>query len=331
MGSRPGPLGALVLVWLTACGPVVEPGPAAWVTPSLGADVFIGPGGARPLRVWAAADPRAVMLALHGFNDYSNAFAAPAAWWAEQGITTYAYDQVGFGGAASAGRWHGTAALVADLCVAARLVQERHPATPLYLLGESMGGAVILVAAGGSVCPALRPAGIVLAAPAVWGRETMSPFYQAALWLGAHLAPGVRVTGRGLGITPSDNRAMLQALAADPLVIKETRVDAVHGIVDLMDEALARIPSVRLPSLVLYGAHDEIIPPAPTRVMLARWTGRPRFAYYRDGYHMLLRDLQAETVWRDIAAWLRDARAPLPSGADIGGVQAFTNGGPSKS
>jgi hypothetical protein len=30
---------------------------------------------------------------------------------------------------------------------------------------------------------------------------------------------------------------------------------------------------------------------------------------------MLFRDLQAETVWRDAAAFLRDADAPLPSGA----------------
>ena len=31
---------------------------------------------------------------------------------------------------------------------------------------------------------------------------------------------------------------------------------------------------------------------------------------------MLTRDLQGETVWRDIDAWLADPRAPLPSGAD---------------
>ena len=31
---------------------------------------------------------------------------------------------------------------------------------------------------------------------------------------------------------------------------------------------------------------------------------------------MLLRDLQARTVWVDIAAWITDPGAPLPSGAD---------------
>jgi hypothetical protein len=31
---------------------------------------------------------------------------------------------------------------------------------------------------------------------------------------------------------------------------------------------------------------------------------------------MLLRDLQAEVVWKDIAAWIDRPNLPLPSGAD---------------
>lgn len=31
---------------------------------------------------------------------------------------------------------------------------------------------------------------------------------------------------------------------------------------------------------------------------------------------MLLRDLQAETVWNDVLAWIGDPLTPLPSGAD---------------
>ena len=32
---------------------------------------------------WDAPMPRAVIVALHGMNDYSNAFAMPAPWWAD--------------------------------------------------------------------------------------------------------------------------------------------------------------------------------------------------------------------------------------------------------
>ena len=88
----------------------------------------------------AVGIPRAVILALHGFNDYSNAFAAPGAAWARLGIATYAYDQRGFGAAPARGRWAGGRVFAEDATTAACLLRQRHPGVPLYLLGESMGG-----------------------------------------------------------------------------------------------------------------------------------------------------------------------------------------------
>jgi hypothetical protein len=128
------------------------------------------------------------------------------------------------------------------------------------------------------------------------------------------------LTGQGLNRRPSDNIAMLRALGRDPLVIKETRVDAIKGLVDLMDAAYdaTRSGIARPPLLVLYGARDEIVPDAPVVEAMRRLAGTDghRAALYGNGWHMLLRDLQAETVWRDIAAWIADPAAPLPSGAD---------------
>ena len=69
------------------------------------------------------------------------------------------------------------------------------------------------------------------------------------------------------------------------------------------------------PALVLYGARDEIVPPAPVKEMAGTLNGVKRLALYADGWHMLLRDCQAETVWRDVATWIADAAAPLPSAA----------------
>jgi hypothetical protein len=40
-----------------------------------------------------------------------------------------------------------------------------------------------------------------------------------------------------------------------------------------------------------------------------------RTGFYPEGWHILNRDLQAEVMYRDVEAWLRDAAALLPSGA----------------
>ena len=317
--------GLLILV-VAACAPARMPlGPAAGsgtMPASLDGDRFVTDDGMTlPLRVWLPdpaewPEPKAVILALHGFNDYSNAFDRAGRWWAVRGIATYAYDQRGFGGSPHRGLWAGTETLAADVTTASRLLAERHPNRPLYLLGESMGGAVAIAALTRPNPP--RVQGTILSAPAVWARETM-PFYQrAALWLAARTIPWARFTGRGLGIQASDNIEMLRALGRDPVFIKETRVDAMDGLTDLMSEALEAAPRFTAPALLLYGEKDQVVPKDPT---FRFWRGLPpdamqRRALYVEGWHMLLRDLQAEVVMADIADWIGTNTAPLPSGAD---------------
>jgi alpha-beta hydrolase superfamily lysophospholipase len=311
------------LAWLAGCAtPLVQPRGERVAAPRLEADRVVAADGATlPLSVWRPqAPPRAVVLALHGFNDYRRAFAETGAFLAARDIATYAYDQRGFGATVRRGIWPGAALLVDDARAVAALLRRRHPGRPLYLLGESMGGAVAM-----SLLAETPDAadGAVLVAAAVWGRATMNPPQRAALWLLAHGFPGWQLSGRGLGITASDNQAMLRALGKDPLVLKQARADALWGLTDLMDRALAAAPGLTVPALVLYGERDEIIPRRPTCRMLATLASSARIAVYPNGYHMLTRDLGAKIVLEDLAAWLADPAAPLPSGFEANGLSAL--------
>jgi alpha-beta hydrolase superfamily lysophospholipase len=314
-------LATALLLLVVACAPVLRaPGPAVH-TPQLTSDGFrTADGEVLAVKTWGPdkGAAKTIIIALHGFNDYSNFFAAPAGFLADHAIRSYAYDQRGFGASAHAGLWSGTSAMVDDLETFTGLIRQRHPGTPLYLLGESMGGAVIMVAAART--PGLNVDGVILSAPAVWGRVTMPWYQRLALWIGVRVMPGVAMTGEGLKIKPSDNIEMLRALGRDPLVIKATRVDAIYGLVNLMDAALEQAALFDEPALILYGEKDEIIPLKPTRILLGRLpeaTGaKRRVALYKDGYHMLLRDLAAEIPWRDIAGWIENPGRPLVSGAD---------------
>jgi alpha-beta hydrolase superfamily lysophospholipase len=121
------------------------------------------------------------------------------------------------------------------------------------------------------------------------------------------LAPGSRLTGRGLNIRPSDNEKMLIALGQDPYVIKATRIDATYGLVDLMDEAWKSAPDVEMPTLVLYAKGDEVVPSAPIEEAVSQMKGPRRFVCYSDGFHMLLRDLKAERTWKEVSAFVAGA------------------------
>jgi alpha-beta hydrolase superfamily lysophospholipase len=88
-----------------------------------------------------------------------------------------------------------------------------------------------------------------------------------------------------------------------------------------MTAALDAAPKLAAPLLLQYGAHDEIIPRDPMQLFVG---GLPattpgaarRLAYYPHGYHMLYRDLDGATVAGDVASWVLDRTAPLPSRED---------------
>ncbi|HVI50760.1 MAG TPA: lysophospholipase [Candidatus Sulfotelmatobacter sp.] len=310
----------LTFLFPAACAPTLKPPGPATIEPRLEAEAIVTADEARlPYRRWLPADGqpvKAVIVALHGMNDYSNAFDGPGKYLAARGVAVYAYDQRGFGQGPWPSYWAGEEAMTNDLSTALRLIGGRHPGVPLYAMGESMGGAVVMRTMTSAHPPAVS--GVILSAPAVWGRDDMNIFERSALWMTSHVLPWMTLTGEGLNVAPSDNIEMLRALSRDPLVIKETRVDTIHGLVDLMTNAQNCADRLATPALVLYGEHDEVIPAAPSYRMMSRLAGGDSQvkAVYANGYHMLLRDLQAQVVLADIAAWIDAPHAPLPSGAD---------------
>jgi alpha-beta hydrolase superfamily lysophospholipase len=251
---------------------------------------------------WQAAQPHTVIVALHGMNDYGRFITDAATFWQSQGITTYAYDQRGFGRTEGNGRWPGHDVMAGDVGTFMTLVRARHPGIRIVLLGESMGGAVATLAAarGGTSLAD----GLILVSPAYWGWSNLDILKRAGLWAMMQLAPGARLTGRGLNIRPSDNEKMLLALGQDPFVIKATRVDATYGLVDLMEAAWQVVPEVGIPTLVLCADGDEVVPAAPIRQAALRMGVPARVVCYADGHHMLLRDLNAERTWRDVVSFV---------------------------
>jgi alpha-beta hydrolase superfamily lysophospholipase len=297
------------LIALGSCAPELASRGLQSTTPSIAADAFATRDSLRlPLRHWDADHPRAVIVALHGMSDYSQAFDLPGPWWAEHGITTLAYDQRGFGSAPDPGVWAGADTMRQDLDDIVDAARAKYPGLPVYALGESMGGAVVLTALADSY--PLHVNGVILVAPAVWSRDDMPASYRAALWLTAHVVPWMHFSGEGLHIVACDNIVELRKLSRDPLYQHSARADQVYGLVNLMDEArhapqhLGEPP----PILFLYGAKDQVIPAKPTEAVIEELGTRAEVHRDDNGYHMLLRDLDGETQWTEVADWIAKVR-----------------------
>lgn len=304
-------------VMLSACAPTVVPAGGAVQTPQLTDDRYVAADGTSlPLSIWPAANgaPQAVILALHGFGDYRMAWEEPAGLWSGADITTYAYDQRGFGGSPTRGRWPGTDTLVEDARTVAALVRARHPGVPFYLAGESMGGAVVLVAADRGT----ESDGLILSAAAVRSRDTFGPVATAGLWFFAHTIPWMPAGPTSIDYQPTDNPRTIDKLRNDPMMLRQPRLDMAYGLVDLMDDARASAARVQEPYLMMYGLGDRIVPQEPVKAAIEIMPPRPdsKLAFYKNGYHLLMRDKAGPAVTADVVAWILDNEAQLPSGAD---------------
>lgn len=183
-------LSILLFILLIGCKPEADLHDTKKIPPQLHDRYFLTEDGLKlPLHRWLpiSGAVRAVIIGVHGFNDYSYFFRQPAEYFRGQGIACFAYDQRGFGAAPQRGFWAGREVYAPDLQSFVQQVKQHYPGIPVYLLGESMGGAVVMAAIRNARIPPVD--GVILAAPAVWSRKIM-PWYQTSLlWVLSRTVP----------------------------------------------------------------------------------------------------------------------------------------------
>jgi alpha-beta hydrolase superfamily lysophospholipase len=186
-------------------------------------------------------------------------------------------------------------------------VRAEHPAIPLFLLGNSLGGLVALDYA------LHHPQGVrgVISVSAPLGNLGVP---RPLMALG-------RVLSRWWPRFSLDTGMDLSGLARDPEVAARVLRDPLFhrkGTARLSTEVTATIervhagaPSFPVPVLVLHGAADRMVPPEGSRRFVAGG-GQPDrgLIEYPEGYHALLADTDGRRVLEDIVQWMM-ARASM--------------------
>lgn len=264
-----------------------------------------------PLRLYRTTAPlRGVILALHGFNDSRDAWETLAPGLTRRGFTIIAPDIRGFGSTSPLVRWSSEKRLINDVQEEVFWLHQNYPTLPLYLMGESMGGAIALLSAratgflSGTIL--LSPAIMTLPFPlgrilALWNDITPDMVLTEADVPGHHIA--------------TRNYRALRRLYFDPLTRHDTTVHALYGLTHLMAVASHKTSGATMPLLVIWGAHDQFVPREAYTVLRKRLPVGTRFDLLDTGYHLLSRD--QNRVSADIASWLMTPDRLLPSGGDI--------------
>jgi len=247
-------------------------------------------------------EPRAVVVIAHGAGEHSGRYLHVARRLVADGYAVYALDHRGHG------RSEGPRAVidrmdsaVADLDSLVVLAAGEHPATQTFLLGHSMGGAI-------SLCYAIahqdRLAGLILSG-ALAALEAASPPQRMIARVLSALAPR-------LGIVAVDSKqvsrdpAVVTAYDEDPLVhhgkLPARLVSELASAIDSFPDAVG---AIAIPTLILYGTADELVPPHGSVMLSERIGAQDKTLKAYDGlYHEILNEPEQDQVLDEISSWL---------------------------
>ncbi|HET6778285.1 MAG TPA: alpha/beta hydrolase [Gemmatimonadales bacterium] len=271
---------------------------------------FAGSGGMHLFyQVWRPAQPRAVLINLHGLGDHSGLYPNLAAYFPPREIAVYAYDMRGNG------RSPGQRAFVRswqefreDLHAFLTQVRQWEPNVPLFLLGNSLGGLVVLDYG------LQRPSGLlgVIAAAPPLGRLGVPPVLMALGRVMSRIVPrfSLRV---GMDLTGlARDPAVVETVLADPYFHRRGTARLSTEVTAAISRVQANAESLSLPLLILHGSADRMVPPDGSREFFAKVRYPDReFREYPEGYHGLFADLNAGEVLGDLERWI-EAHMPAP-------------------
>jgi alpha-beta hydrolase superfamily lysophospholipase len=287
--------------------------PSPPVPPSLGdseVETVAARDGTPLLTRWwpTAGDPWGTILVVHGLGEHSGRHDATGGRFAAAGLVATSYDHRGFG--ASGGRrghvdeWDDLLDDVED-----RLDADRSDGLPAAIYGHSLGG---LIVADYLLSDRPRPDAAVLSAPALGGGNAVLRTLAAGL---ARVRPTL----------PISNPWDAEKIARDPqppivadsdrLGVSHTTVRLAHDLFEAMDRVNARLVEdggFPLPTLVVHGGDDRLVPTAST-AFLEQFPTTERRVYPGVRHEPHHDPLDGERIVDEMIAWLR-GRMDGPSG-----------------
>ncbi len=269
---------------------------------------------------------KAIILAVHGYNDYSNSFKTPATFLSKFGISTFAIDLRGFGKNNDRGEWYPLEIHMQDVKYFLKKLKKDNKDKKIFILGESMGGAIVLSTI---LKYEIHVDGVILIAPAIWNFSEKNKIKSVLLSAISKLLPNLKIRGSSyVSVKPSNNQKMLKELSKDKLFIHEPKLRSMNGIVKLMDESFIYAKNyfnnLKSRTLLIIPAIDEIVPRKPLMEILKTQEAKKNIekrltiGLYENNYHMILRDINGDDITREIKEWIYETK-------NIESLYSFTN------
>lgn len=251
-------------------------------------------------RHWSAlGQPKAAMVLVHGIGEHSGRYEHVGARLAAAGIDVLGYDNRGFG---QSGGKRGHVDSFDDYLddIEDVLAKQRDLGVPVVLLGHSLGG---LMVSTYLVSRRPQPDLAVLSAPAL--AAEVPTWQRAAAPLLSKVAPKAFVKSKIEPELLSRDRAVQQAYLDDPLVFGGATAQLGAEIFKTMSATTAALSSIAIPTYVIHGGDDELVPTASSEP-LATLANVERRVW--DGLrHECFNEPEHDGVIDELLAWIEQS------------------------
>lgn len=221
---------------------------------STGGEVVSRRGVGQYRRTWTADTPRANVLLLHGIAEHSGRYEHVGATLAAEGFSVRAYDHHGHGRSGGK-RGHVDSFDVFLEDVEDNLAELRAEGLPVILMGHSMGG---LIAFTYAVSGRPLPDVLLLSGPALGA--VVPTWQRAAAPVLGRIAPKLFIPSEFDGDLLTTDPDVGAAYHADPLRVAGATARLGFSLFAAMKTANERLNRLSIPTAVVHGADDPIVP-----------------------------------------------------------------------
>ncbi len=252
--------------------------------------------GIEQVREWSPAGaPTGVVVLVHGIAEHSGRYERTGSLLADAGLLVRSFDLFGFG-ASGGPRGDITDWNIYHDQIERHLAWARGQDVKVVLMGHSMGG---ILAAAYALSGRPAPDLLVLTAPALGGG---AGWQRALAGLLSKIAPSIPIANSLKGEQLSRDPAVGEAYFSDPLVYPKTTPRLGAAFFAAMTEVTRNAHRLDIPTLVLQGGADTIVPPQSTAI-LGEVPGVERHLY-PGLQHEILNEPEGPEIVAEIIAWI---------------------------
>ncbi len=246
---------------------------------------------------------KAVLLVVHGLGEHSGRYMNVVNHFVPLGYAVYGLDHIGHGKSDGEREFVERFDDFTDtLTIFYNLVAEWQDDKPIFLLGHSMGGLIVL---NYLLDHQADFNGAIISGPAVKVGEGIS---QATITMGkilSKLAPKMGLLALDVN-TISKDPEVVQAYINDPLVFHgKTPARLAAELLSSMLRVTTEASKITLPITIVHGSEDALADPAGSQMLYDKASSKDKTLKIYDGlYHEVFNEPERDQVLKDVENWL---------------------------